>query len=120
MTIHTVKLTSSKQIDIVLDEYGSGQPFLFLHGGAGPQSMTSFAQRLAIDNHAHVYVSTHPGFAGTARPDWLTSIGGLADIYIALIEQLDLKNVTVVGSSIGAGLPPKWQCVAAAASGTLS
>jgi len=72
-----------------------------LHGGAGPLSIMGFAQRLAASEQVHVYVPTHPGFGGTARPDWLNRIGALAESYVALIEQLDLRDVTVVGSSIG-------------------
>lgn len=84
-----------------VDEYGSGHPYLLLHGGAGPLSIMGFAQRLAASEQVHVYVPTHPGFGGTARPDWLNRIGALAESYVALIEQLDLRDVTVVGSSIG-------------------
>jgi pimeloyl-ACP methyl ester carboxylesterase len=96
---HAITLPGSKQVDIVVDEYGSGQPFLVLHGGAGPQSVTGLAQRLATA--AHVYAPTHPGFGGTNRPDWLNSVGALAEMYVAFIDQLDLQAVTVVGSSIG-------------------
>ena len=101
MSIYTINPSTDKQIEITVDEYGSGHPFLLLHGGAGPQSMTGFAQRLAASENVHVMVPTHPGFGGTNRPDWVNSIGTLADIYVALIDQLDLRDVTVVGSSIG-------------------
>src|SRR5664279_2512994 len=89
MTTYTITLSVGKQVDITVDEYGSGHPFLLLHGGAGPQSMMGFGQRLAASENAHVYVPTHPGFGGTTRPDWLNSVGTLADTYVALIEQLD-------------------------------
>ena len=101
MTTHTIALSANKQADITVDEFGSGQPFLLLHGGAGPQSIMGFGQRLAASEQVHVYVPTHPGFGGTPRPDWLNSIGDLAESYVALIEQLDLRDVTVIGGSIG-------------------
>src|SRR5258708_27466695 len=101
MTIYTISLPADKQTDIMVDEYGSGQPFLLLHGGAGPQSMTGFAQRLTASEHAHVFVPIHPGFGGTARPDWLNSVRTLAESYVSLLDQLDLHDVVVVGSSIG-------------------
>ncbi len=44
---------------------------------------------------------THPGFAGTVRPDALHSVGGLAALYAALLDELDLTDVIVVGNSIG-------------------
>lgn len=101
MTTHTISLTTDQKVTITVDKYGGGSPFLLLHGGAGPQSVASFAQQLADQDHAHVYVPTHPGFGGTLRPDWLHSIAKLAESYVALIEQLDLHDVTVIGNSIG-------------------
>lgn len=44
---------------------------------------------------------THPGFGGTPRPDGLTSISGLAQVYSELLNALELEGVTVVGNSIG-------------------
>src|SRR5258708_24180350 len=105
MTTHPIPLSVGKQADISVDEYGSGQAFVLLHGGAGPQSMMGFGQRLAASEHAHVYVPTHPGFGGTTRPDWLNSVGTLAETYVALIEQLDLHDVTVIGGFIWSWLP---------------
>ena len=101
MTTQTITLANDKQVTISVSEFGNGSPFLILHGGAGPQSVMNFAQRLASEDNAHVCVPTHPGFGGTPRPDWLSSISGLAESYIALIDQLDLKDVTVIGNSIG-------------------
>lgn len=109
MTTHTItisagsihRLPTNKQVDITVNEFGSGHSFLLLHGGAGPLSMMGFAQKLAASKNAHVFVPFHPGFGGTPRPDWLNSIGALAETYIALIEQLDLRDVTVIGGSIG-------------------
>ncbi|MFE9601359.1 alpha/beta fold hydrolase [Streptomyces hokutonensis] len=48
-----------------------------------------------------VLVPTHPGFAGTERPEALASVSGLATLYGALLDQLDLTDVTVIGNSIG-------------------
>ena len=44
---------------------------------------------------------THPGFAGTPRPDVLTTVRGLAELYTRLLDKIDLSQVTVVGNSIG-------------------
>jgi pimeloyl-ACP methyl ester carboxylesterase len=82
-------------------EAGSGRPVLLLHGGAGPQSVTGFADLLAERGPAHVIAPTHPGFGGTPRPESLTTIGGLAELYVGMLDDLDLTDVTVIGNSIG-------------------
>jgi pimeloyl-ACP methyl ester carboxylesterase len=50
---------------------------------------------------AHVITPTHPGFAGAPRPDWFDSVDDLAHAYLELLERLDLRDVTVIGFSIG-------------------
>ena len=75
--------------------------FLLLHGGAGPQSVTGFADLLADSGPARVIVPVHPGFGGTPRPDGLNTIAGLARLYAALLDELGLDAVTVIGNSVG-------------------
>jgi pimeloyl-ACP methyl ester carboxylesterase len=87
--------------EIVLDDQGAGRPFLLLHGGAGPASVRPFAQLLAATRPAHVFTPTIPGFDGTPRPAGLDSIADLARTWLDLLEERDLRDVTVVGSSIG-------------------
>src|ERR1700749_1090877 len=42
-----------------------------------------------------------PGFGRPPRPEALTTIAGLAQLYVNLLDQLDLTGVIVVGNSIG-------------------
>ena len=72
-----------------------------MHGGSGPDTVTGLAELFATAYPARVISPTHPGFAGTARPEALDTIGELAALYVALLDQLELSNVTVVGNSIG-------------------
>jgi pimeloyl-ACP methyl ester carboxylesterase len=88
-------------VEVTVEERGEGQPFLVLHGGAGPQSMARFSQLLAERGPNLVLTPTHPGFGATPRPEALTSIGGLAALYLELLEDLELDGVTVIGNSIG-------------------
>jgi len=99
--IHTVDVAGVGPVEVTVADYGSGQPFLLLHGGAGPQSVTGFAERFAAAHDVRVLVPTHPGFGGTPRPEALNSVGGLAALYVALLDQLGLQDVTVIGNSIG-------------------
>lgn len=81
------------------DDRGEGRAYLLLHGGGGPQTVAGFAALLAAEGR--VITPTHPGFGGTTRPDTLDSVAGLAALYRDLLDELDLKEVTVVGNSIG-------------------
>lgn len=86
-------------LTVRIDERGSGRPILVLHGGGGPQTVSDFAE--ALSTRAHVLVPTHPGFAGEPRPEWFDSIDDLAFAYLDLLERLDLRDVLVIGSSMG-------------------
>jgi pimeloyl-ACP methyl ester carboxylesterase len=97
----TVPVDGIGPVEVTIAEFGSGQPFLLLHGGAGPASVTGFAEKFAAAHDVRVLVPTHPGFGGTARPEALSSIPGLAALYQALLDQADLTDVTVIGNSIG-------------------
>jgi pimeloyl-ACP methyl ester carboxylesterase len=100
-TTHHIKVTDIGAVEVTVTERGEGHPYLLLHGGAGPQSVTGFADLLASAGPARVITPTHPGFGGTPRAEALASPAGLAALYIGLLDELDLDNVTVIGNSIG-------------------
>jgi pimeloyl-ACP methyl ester carboxylesterase len=101
LTTYHLLYADSDEVDLVVEERGEGRPFLLLHGGAGPASMTRFASLLAERHQARVITPTHPGFARTKRPDDLKSIKGLAQVYAALLDHLDVSGVAVIGNSMG-------------------
>jgi pimeloyl-ACP methyl ester carboxylesterase len=97
----TVNFDDVGPVEISIDDVGEGKPFLLLHGGGGPDTMTRFGQRFAESHPARVLVPTHPGFAATTRPEKLHTFRQLAALYVALLDDLDARDVTVVGNSIG-------------------
>jgi pimeloyl-ACP methyl ester carboxylesterase len=99
--IVTVTIDGVGAVPVTVTEHGAGRPFLLLHGGAGPRSVAGFADLLGTREPARVLVPTHPGFDGTPRPESLHSIPALARVYTALLDQLGLTGVTVIGNSIG-------------------
>lgn len=98
---HLVSTSQFGPVNVTVSEHGKGRPFLLLHGGGGSFTVAGFAERLASAPDTRVLVPSHPGFGGTPRPESLATMAGLAAIYAALLEQLDLHDVTVVGNSIG-------------------
>ncbi|GAA2515487.1 alpha/beta fold hydrolase [Winogradskya humida] len=101
MTVHTITVPGVGAVDITVTDRGQGHPVLLLHGGGGPLTVNPWADRFAQAEHTHVFTPIHPGFNGTPRPDALHTVAGLAAAYVALLDALDLDDVTVVGNSIG-------------------
>jgi pimeloyl-ACP methyl ester carboxylesterase len=78
---------------------GTGEPLLFLHGASGAPVIMPFMEKLA--QRFDVLVPEHPGYGLSDEPEWLDNIHDAAYFYLDLLKQLDLKNITLVGSSMG-------------------
>ena len=81
---------------------GAGAPLLYLHGASGAPAVMPFMEKLAT--RFDVLVPEHPGFGLSDEPEWLENIHDLAYFYLDLLRALELKNVHVVGSSLGGWL----------------
>jgi pimeloyl-ACP methyl ester carboxylesterase len=118
VTTQSLSVEGIGAVDVTMSDSGDGHPFLLLHGGAGPQSMTGFADLLAARG-GRVVVPTHPGFGATPRPDALDSMAGLARVYAALLDRLDLDDVTVIGNSVGGWIAAELALLASPRIGSL-
>jgi pimeloyl-ACP methyl ester carboxylesterase len=78
---------------------GRGEPLLFLHGANGAPVVLPFMESLA--QRFDVLIPEHPGYGKSDEPEWLENIHDIAYFYLDFLTQLNLKNVTVVGSSMG-------------------
>ncbi len=110
----TVLAVGIGRVDVSFTERGAGQPVLLLHGGGGPASVTPWADLLAAKTRARIVTPTHPGLVGTPRPDALTSVGGLARVYAALVDKLGLDGASVMGHSIGGWIAAELALLAGA------
>src|SRR3984957_8817895 len=99
MTTNTRSGFYADDLEVTIDQQGEGRPLLLLHGGGGPPSMGALPSALSAD--FEVIAPMHPGFAGTPRPEWYTGIDDIALTYLQLLEQRDLRDVLVIGSSAG-------------------
>ncbi|MGW3960773.1 alpha/beta fold hydrolase [Amycolatopsis sp. NPDC005003] len=90
--------------EVTFQDRDRTRPFLLLHGGGGVATMTGFADLLAERTHSRVLLPTHPGFAGTPKAESLTGVTELARLYVGLLEELELTDVTVIGNSFGGWL----------------
>ena len=87
------------EVDLEFFEAGEGHPLIYLHGFLEPAGWPGHLELLARDYR--VLAPAHPGFAGSSRPDWMESVEDLANLYLDFIERLDLRDVRVVGHSLG-------------------
>jgi pimeloyl-ACP methyl ester carboxylesterase len=78
---------------------GKGQTLLFLHGASGMPAILPCLQKLA--QRFDVVVPEHPGYGQSDEPEWLENIHDMAYFYLDFLEKLDLKDVLLVGNSMG-------------------
>ncbi len=96
MKITTVKIAG---IDLELFESGAGAPLLWLHGAPGFNPAHAFVPLVAA--RRRLIAPSHPGFGKSSLPDWLDSVEDIVHVYLELLDRLNLKQVDVVGTSLG-------------------
>jgi len=85
--------------ELEVHEAGSGTPLLYLHPGGGFRPTDAFLAEAAKTRR--VIAPSHPGFGGSALPDWIDSVDDIAHIYLELMDHYGLQKVDVIGCSIG-------------------
>src|SRR5580700_5508195 len=88
------------RIDLI--ERGNGRPLLFLHPENGIEPSRPAIAELA--KSAHVIAPTHPGFGRSDLPKGMRSVDDISYFYLDFLDQLDLRDLTVVGVALGAWL----------------
>ena len=93
-------VVNGTRIDII--ERGAGRPLLFLHPENGIEPALPAIDELA--KGARVIAPTHPGYGRSELPKGTRTVDDLAYFYLDLLDQLDLRDLAVVGVSLGAWL----------------
>jgi pimeloyl-ACP methyl ester carboxylesterase len=83
-------------------ERGQGRPVLFLHPGIGIDPAAPVLTELA--RGGRVIAPSHPGFAGSQLPKGVSTVDDLSYFYLDLLDQLDLRDVLMVGVGLGGWL----------------
>jgi pimeloyl-ACP methyl ester carboxylesterase len=86
-------------VDLEIVEKGAGRPLLFLHAGEGLWPERPWLDTLA-ETH-RVIAPFHPGYGGSALPDWFGTVDDLAYLYLDLADHLQLKDAVLVGACFG-------------------
>src|SRR4029450_11752154 len=80
-------------------ERGQGGPILWLHGEDGLDPSAPFIDLLAA--HGRVVAPSHPGFGHSPDASNIDSVDDLASLSPALPAERNLRDVIVIGSSLG-------------------
>lgn len=91
-----------QQARIEVEILGKGPPLLLLHSEDGYELDLLLVQQLA--SRYRVYRPRMPGFGKSTLPDSVRSIDDISYLWLDLIDHYKLKNVSVVGFSVGAWL----------------
>jgi pimeloyl-ACP methyl ester carboxylesterase len=86
-------------VKLEIEEKGQGRPILFLHPGEGLQPNRPWLDKLA--EHHRVIAPHHPGFGGSALPDWIGTVDDLAYLYLDLAAELKLEDAVLAGNCFG-------------------
>jgi pimeloyl-ACP methyl ester carboxylesterase len=81
---------------------GNGPPLVWLHGIWGEPGWRRHLQ--ALVDHFTVYKIHLPGYSGSQRPAWLTSVYELAYFMLEVLDALGLSHTNVVGHCLGGWL----------------
>ena len=99
--VQRISTVDVDHVPLTVTRVGAGRPVLVLHGGGGPGTVLPWGVGFAATRDAEVIAPVHPGFNGTPRPESLRTPRALAELYVRLLDVLELEAVTVVGNSIG-------------------
>src|SRR3954470_2857554 len=96
-------ITTSDGTEIYYKDWGSGQPVVFSHGW--PLSSDSWeAQMLHVATHGFRAIAHDRRGHGRSSQTWDgNDMDTYADDLAALIEQLDLRDIVLIGFSTGGG-----------------
>ena len=78
---------------------GAGPSLLLLHGEEGFAALRPLISQLAPD--FSVIAPIHPGFGGDPAPDWLERVSDAAMYYLDFCDAIDLRDLHLVGASMG-------------------
>jgi pimeloyl-ACP methyl ester carboxylesterase len=101
--ITTNDRTSGEEIRIAYSDYGKGKPVVLIHGWPLSREMWEYQLDDLVNAGLRVIKYDRRGFGESSKPWTGYDYDSLADDLNALIDQLNLHDVTLVGFSMGGG-----------------
>lgn len=101
--IKTKPDTAGNVVKLFYEDLGTGKPVVFIHGWPLNHEMWEYQLAELPKHNLRCIAYDRRGFGKSDRPWANYDYNTLADDLKALLEQLDLKEVTLVGFSMGGG-----------------
>jgi non-heme chloroperoxidase len=103
MSYVTVGTENSQNINLHFEDHGSGQPVVLIHGYPLDGTSWERQQRALLAGGYRVITYDRRGFGRSSHPTVGYDYDTFAADLNALLEHLDLRNIVLVGFSMGTG-----------------
>ncbi len=95
--------TNGQTVDLFYEDWGQGSPVVLIHGWPLDHQMWEYQSVFLARNGLRVIAYDRRGFGKSSKPWGKYDYDTLADDLKALLDGLDLQDVTLVGFSMGGG-----------------
>jgi pimeloyl-ACP methyl ester carboxylesterase len=96
-------------LEVAYRRKGEGEATLFFHGAGFTRMWLPFHERLA--QSADLIAPEHPGYGETEMPEWLDGFDDLVLHYDEFLDALGVKQVHLVGYSLGGWIAAEFAVV---------
>ncbi|WP_264565051.1 alpha/beta fold hydrolase [Flavobacterium sp. N3904] len=96
-------IETAPNVKLYLKDYGEGKPVILIHGWPLSNEMWEYQIATLVENNFRVIAYDRRGFGKSSQPWDSYNYDTLTDDLQSIIEQLELKEVSLVGFSMGGG-----------------
>lgn len=96
-------IETNDHVKLYIKDYGTGKPVILIHGWPLSNEMWEYQIENLVANNYRVIAYDRRGFGKSSQPWHGYDYDTLTDDLHAIITQLELKNITLVGFSMGGG-----------------
>lgn len=96
-------IETAPNVTLYVKDYGKGKPVILIHGWPLSNEMWEYQVGALLENNFRVITYDRRGFGKSSQPNLGYDYDTLTDDLKAIIDQLQLVDVTLVGFSMGGG-----------------